>query len=69
MIVCKLATQKPVQTYCMIDKYLTTHSSRKRINNTFKYNHEPLLRVYCLCNDSRSTRMETGILGQQQYMQ
>ena len=30
MVVCKLATQKPVQTYCTIDKYLTTHSSRKK---------------------------------------
>ena len=65
MVVCKLATQKPVQTYCTIDKYL----AEKRINNTFKYNHEPLLRVYFLCNDSRSTRTETGILGRQQYMQ
>ena len=43
--------------------------AEKRINNTFKYNHEPLLRVYCLCNDSRSTRTKTGILGRQQYMQ
>ena len=65
----KTSVQKPVQTYCTIDKYLTIHSSSKNINNTFRFDCDPLLRVYWLCNDSRSTRTETGILGRQQYMQ
>ena len=58
------------RTNILHDRQISNNTySRKNINNTFRFDCDPLLRVYWFCNDSRSTRMKTGIIGRQQYMQ